>query len=122
MASTKTEQPLLTYRGNCHCKAFVYEVKLPVIRAVKQCNCSICHKKGYLWVFPETVDHFKFVKGDEDAISSYTFNAKSKVHKVTKLSSRGIPCHVPSQKSSELTDSASFTVLSDMCNTSHGCG
>lgn len=84
MAAAETEQPLRTYRGNCHCKAFVYEAQLPEIKAVKQCNCSICHKKGYLWVMPETVNHFKIVKGDENTLTTYTFNAKNRSHKVRR--------------------------------------
>ncbi|KAK9441369.1 glutathione-dependent formaldehyde-activating enzyme [Metarhizium brunneum] len=76
-----TRQPLRTYRGNCHCKAFVYEVQLPEIKAVKQCNCSICHKKGYLWVLAQETGHFKIVKGGEDTLSSYTFNTKNRIHK-----------------------------------------
>ncbi|EFY99659.1 glutathione-dependent formaldehyde-activating enzyme [Metarhizium robertsii ARSEF 23] len=76
-----TRQPLRTYRGNCHCKAFVYEVQLPEIKAVKQCNCSICHKKGYLWVLVQETGHFKIVKGSEDTLSSYTFNTKNRIHK-----------------------------------------
>ncbi|OAA49624.1 glutathione-dependent formaldehyde-activating enzyme [Metarhizium rileyi] len=85
MASADTQQTLRTYRGNCHCKAFVYEIQVPEIKAVKQCNCSICHKKGYLWVLPETVDHFKIVKGCQDTLSSYGFNAKNRIHKAHTL-------------------------------------
>ncbi|KID92432.1 glutathione-dependent formaldehyde-activating GFA [Metarhizium guizhouense ARSEF 977] len=81
MAPEDTRQPLRTYRGNCHCKAFVYEVQLPEIKAVKQCNCSICHKKGYLWVLAQETGHFKVVKGGEDTLSSYTFNTKNRIHK-----------------------------------------
>ncbi|KAK8922494.1 hypothetical protein VCV18_006550 [Metarhizium anisopliae] len=80
-----TRQPLRTYRGNCHCKAFVYEVQLPEIKAVKQCNCSICHKKGYLWVLVQETGHFKIVKGGEDTLSSYPFNTKNRIHKVHTL-------------------------------------
>jgi hypothetical protein len=85
MSSADTEQPLRTYRGNCHCKAFVYEVQLPEIKVVYQCNCSICHKKGYLWTFPERADHFKIVKGDENTLSDYTFNALNRAHKVNEV-------------------------------------
>lgn len=120
MAATDTEQSLRTYRGNCHCKAFVYEARLPEIKAAHQCNCSICHKKGYLWVMPQTVDHFKIIKGDENTLTSYTFNAKNRSHKVNEpyypfslfskyLGSIGADCRV-------------FVVLSDMCHASYGDG
>ncbi|POR31142.1 Centromere protein V [Tolypocladium paradoxum] len=80
MATTETE-PLRTYRGNCHCGAFVYEVELPEIKSVFQCNCSICHKKAYLWVFPGEADNFRVVKGTDDTLTGYRFGPKKLVHK-----------------------------------------
>ncbi|KAK4239026.1 centromere protein V [Achaetomium macrosporum] len=80
--STSTEKEdaqLRTYRGNCHCKALVYEVQLPEIKLAHECNCSICHKKGYLWVFPKTKP--QFVKGDDAALKNYTFGSRKIVHK-----------------------------------------
>lgn len=88
MSSTEAP-PLRTYRGNCHCTAFVYEIKVPEIKAVKQCNCSICHKKGYLWVFPGA-DDFNFVKGIEDDLTSYAFNDGKINHKVNLKENHGI--------------------------------
>lgn len=38
------EQALQTYQGNCHCGAFKFVVKLPVLKQVVACNCSICSK------------------------------------------------------------------------------
>jgi len=82
MASNPEEAPeLKTYRGNCHCGAFVYEVQLPEIKSAGQCNCSICTKKGYLWAFPSTVN-FKVVKGDESELTEYQFGSKNLSHKV----------------------------------------
>lgn len=75
----KTEATKI-YRGNCHCGAFVYEVELPEIKSVTACNCSICSKKGYLWVKPSEI---KAVKGDEAALSTYTFGSNTYVHKVS---------------------------------------
>lgn len=77
----KPEQAPKTYRGNCHCGAFVYEVELPEIKSVNECNCSICYKKGYLWLFPPA-DAFKIVKGDEDALTAYSFSTGTTLHKV----------------------------------------
>lgn len=42
---------LETYRGNCHCGAYVYEVKTHEIKTAIGCNCSSCLKKAYLWLF-----------------------------------------------------------------------
>ena len=71
---------LKTYRGNCHCGAFVFEIDVPEIKVVKECNCSICTRKAYLHVRPGK-DNFRVVKGDVDGLSSYTFGAKKIEHK-----------------------------------------
>ncbi|KAI1278157.1 glutathione-dependent formaldehyde-activating enzyme [Xylaria sp. FL0933] len=71
---------LKTYRANCHCTGYVYEVTLPEISKASQCNCSVCYKKGALWVFPKPAD-VKFVKGDPATLSDYTFGKKAFIHK-----------------------------------------
>jgi hypothetical protein len=80
MADT-AELPLQTYRGNCHCGAFVYEAQLPEIKVAYECNCSICYKKAYLWNFAGP-GGIKIVKGDDNTLKSYTFNAGNTIHKV----------------------------------------
>ncbi|KAF6842109.1 glutathione-dependent formaldehyde-activating enzyme [Colletotrichum plurivorum] len=77
---TKAEEPKQTYRGNCHCAAFVYEVQLPEIKSASQCNCSICVKKGALWLMPKN-DDFKVVKGALSDLSSYSFGTGQMIHK-----------------------------------------
>ena len=79
-----TEKSLKTYRGNCHCGAFVYEIQSPEITSVGCCNCAICIKKGYLEHFPGP-ENFKFVKGNEDDLTTYTFGPKKLAHKVSTL-------------------------------------
>ncbi|KAI1806150.1 glutathione-dependent formaldehyde-activating enzyme [Daldinia bambusicola] len=54
---------LKTYRGSCHCGAYVYEAKMPHAFKVLECNCSSCYKKGALWVVPEP-GNIRFVKGE----------------------------------------------------------
>ncbi|KAI3331521.1 glutathione-dependent formaldehyde-activating enzyme [Xylariaceae sp. AK1471] len=73
------EAPLKTYRGNCHCAAFVYEITLPEIKQVTECNCSICYKKGAIFVFPKPSD-VKFVKGDPSTLAHYNFNTNKFTH------------------------------------------
>jgi hypothetical protein len=83
MASTtdQPQAPTKTYRGNCHCGAFVYEAQMPEIKKVIDCNCSLCHKKGYLFaVTPQST--VKIVKGDENALTSYQFGEKKLQHMV----------------------------------------
>ncbi|KAI0404513.1 glutathione-dependent formaldehyde-activating enzyme [Xylaria palmicola] len=74
------QAPLKTYRGNCHCAAFVYEITLPEIKQVSECNCSVCYKKAALWAFPAPAD-VKFVKGDPSALANYNFGKGQFTHK-----------------------------------------
>ncbi|KAI0535044.1 glutathione-dependent formaldehyde-activating enzyme [Xylaria digitata] len=74
------EPNLRTYRANCHCAAYVYEVTLPEISTASQCNCSVCYKKAALWVFPKPSD-VRFVKGDPTTLTNYTFGKRNFTHK-----------------------------------------
>ena len=76
-------EPPRTYRGNCHCKAFVYEIRVPTIRDVYECDCSICRKKGYLLVFvADAAADFSVVAGAEAGLTTYTFGEGKYEHKV----------------------------------------
>lgn len=75
------DQPLKTYRGNCHCAAFVFEFKAPEITEAYECNCSICRKKGYLLVIPAE-DSFGVVEGSEDQLTTYSYGEGKYEHKV----------------------------------------
>lgn len=75
-----SEDNLKTYRGNCHCGAFIYEAKLPEITSFTECNCSICHKKGNAYLIPAD-GQVNVVKGSIDELASYTFNRGSFVHR-----------------------------------------
>ncbi|KAK3687489.1 Mss4-like protein [Podospora appendiculata] len=77
MADTQ-DQEVKAYRGNCHCGAFIYEFSMPEIKTANACNCSICTKKGYVWVFPG--ESLKVVK-DKGTLVEYKFNAGNTVHK-----------------------------------------
>jgi hypothetical protein len=75
-------QELKTYHGNCHCGAFKFSIKVPELTEVTECNCSICFKKGYKWVFPGE-DGFTVEKG-EGCLKEYEFGQKATTHKVRK--------------------------------------
>ncbi|PSR80658.1 glutathione-dependent formaldehyde-activating enzyme [Coniella lustricola] len=68
------------YRGSCHCAKFVYEVNLPEIKSYDECNCSICFKKGYAWVFPKDDSHLRFVKGAKEDLTVYSFGKSDFSH------------------------------------------
>ena len=83
-----------TYRGNCHCGALVYTAQLPDLKSASICNCSVCTKKGYLWI-PLERDLFQVIKGDETSLAVYSFSPRKILHKVCSLVSAieqtGIP-------------------------------
>lgn len=49
---------LTAYKGTCHCGRNRFEVHLreAQITNALACNCSLCHKAGYLWAIPEAGD------------------------------------------------------------------
>ncbi|MCJ1283673.1 hypothetical protein MMC26_003004 [Xylographa opegraphella] len=71
--------PPKTYCGNCHCAAFKFSLTVPKITSVQTCNCSICSKKGYLWVYPRK-EAFTIERG-EDALAEYHSASKAFTHK-----------------------------------------
>ena len=66
-----------TYTGGCHCGEVRFEVTAD-LSSVVSCNCSICQKRGALWVFvaPES---FALRAGLED-LKDYQFGKKSFHH------------------------------------------
>ncbi|KAI1480066.1 hypothetical protein F4774DRAFT_379541 [Daldinia eschscholtzii] len=67
-------QPTKKYRGNCHCTAYVFEVKLPdTIKTGLEANCSYSYKRGGIYLSPDNDDDITFVKGDPTTLSNYTF-------------------------------------------------
>ncbi|EHK23573.1 uncharacterized protein TRIVIDRAFT_17139, partial [Trichoderma virens Gv29-8] len=73
------EAETVTYRGNCHCGSFVFETKVPEIKSALDCNCSICSKKGYLWIFPGE-GNVNIVKGSVEELTAYEFGPKKLKH------------------------------------------
>ncbi|KAL6817825.1 Mss4-like protein [Trichoderma sp. SZMC 28015] len=81
MTVTQDQPSRRTYRGNCHCGSFVYEVDLPELRSVVECDCSFCSRTGNLYVLTDEESNFRIVKGTEEKLKSYTFGAGNKIHK-----------------------------------------
>lgn len=63
---------MVTHKGGCHCGRVRFEVVAPAKIRVSQCNCSICHKSGYLGLIVPA-DRFRLVAG-ADCLSTYRFN------------------------------------------------
>lgn len=91
-----SEGSLKTYRGNCHCGAFVYEAKLPEIKSYDECNCSICHKLGYAWLFPGQ-GNFDVVKGSIDGLTAYTFGNGKYIYRFCPDCGTAVMADMPDQ-------------------------
>jgi len=68
---------MTTYRGSCHCGRIRLEAD-GELEAVSICNCSICHRTGYLhWTVPP--DAFRLVAG-EGEYATYEFGSRVAKH------------------------------------------
>lgn len=63
---------LSPYAGGCHCGAVRFTVQLPDSLDVEDCNCSICHKSGFLHVIVPLAQ-FELIQG-QDQLRLYQFN------------------------------------------------
>ena len=72
------DAPMSWKTGGCHCGAVRFEVLAPHEIQVRECNCSICRKSGYLHLIVDK-ERFRLTQG-EDKITSYTFNTGTAKH------------------------------------------
>ncbi len=64
---------MTTHTGGCHCGAVRFTVDMTLEKTLV-CNCSHCHKKGFILSFVPT-ETFTLTHG-EDMLTSYRFNKK----------------------------------------------
>jgi len=69
---------MVTHTGGCHCGRVRFEVQAAARFEVKDCNCSMCAKSGYLHLMVPK-ERFKLVAGG-DALTTYEFNTKTAKH------------------------------------------
>jgi hypothetical protein len=74
------DAPTVTYKASCHCGAFQYDVTAsPPFEdpsaSVMECNCSICTRNGYLFIYVPN-DRIVFAKGsiEEFRVSKRLFH------------------------------------------------
>lgn len=73
----------MRYTGACHCGAVRFEVEAAAELSIRECNCSICHKGGFLHlIVPKS--QFTLLSGEE-ALSLYTFNTGVAKHHFCKV-------------------------------------
>ncbi len=65
------------YHGSCHCGAVKFEVDAEISQ-LDRCNCSICTKKGGVFIRVPG-DRFRLLQGEDD-LNLYRFNKKIAKH------------------------------------------
>jgi len=74
--------PKIWQDGSCHCGAVTFKVlhePLEESIPIRCCNCSICHKKGYLTIYPERKE-IEWLSG-WDGMKNYRFGTETRDHK-----------------------------------------
>ena len=69
--------------GGCHCGMVRFAVLAPDVIEVKECNCSICHRTGYLHLIVDK-ERFRLLSG-EDKLTTYRFNTGIAKHHFCSL-------------------------------------
>ncbi|KAF3040647.1 hypothetical protein E8E11_007975 [Didymella keratinophila] len=83
LASLPTFDPNSTsvHTASCHCGTIQYTITLsPPLSTQKvgSCNCTICTKNGYLFLYPRRQD--VVIHKGENALKSYQFGEKQLLH------------------------------------------
>lgn len=79
------DEGLKTYRGNCHCKAYLFEARITEIKTAYACNCSLCVRRATLYATPLNPAAINWIKGNENSMADYMFGAKTFHHKVCRI-------------------------------------
>lgn len=67
-----------TCRGSYHCGRVQFEIDAKPTR-LSQCNCSICTKKGALYVPTAEIEALRITAGESE-LTSYRFNTQRATH------------------------------------------
>lgn len=81
LSMTKTNQ-LTTYEGGYHCGAVRFRITIGQQEAL-DCNCSICHKKGFLHLIIP-LKQFTLLSG-ANFLTTYTFNTHLAKHTFCRI-------------------------------------
>ncbi|KAF1840031.1 uncharacterized protein K460DRAFT_399646 [Cucurbitaria berberidis CBS 394.84] len=78
------DAPTAIYKASCHCGAFAYTItQAPPLNdpsaQVMDCNCSICSRNGYLFIYTSN-DRVEFTKGGIEQFKTYSFASKKMAH------------------------------------------
>ena len=75
--------PMNWKTGGCHCGMVRFAVLAPDVIEVKECNCSICRRTGYLHLIVDK-ERFRLLSG-EDKLTTYRFNTGIAKHHFCSL-------------------------------------
>ena len=67
-----------TFRGSCHCGRVTFEVDANPTE-LSECNCSLCHKKGAVYLKATEVGALRIRTGEAD-LAVYQFNTHTAKH------------------------------------------
>ena len=71
------------HQGGCHCGRVRFDVLAPAELEVRECNCSICRKSGFLHlIVPKS--RFILLQGG-DSLATYAFNTGVAQHLFCKI-------------------------------------
>ena len=70
-----TTTDMKTYTGHCHCGAYKFTLTRPPLDSYTTCNCSICARKGYMYIDIPEGSTFKVERGD-DKLKRYYFGSR----------------------------------------------
>lgn len=71
------------FSGGCHCGAVRFEVEAEEPLSITECNCSICHRTGYLHLIVDA-ERFHLLTG-ESALTDYRFNTGTACHRFCRV-------------------------------------
>jgi hypothetical protein len=116
MADTTIALALKTYQGACHCGEIKFSLTVPEIKIVTECNCSICFRKAYTWVFPPA-GGLVFEEGNgAERLRAYEFAGRRMEHRVCCEfhSGLGIENRKTNKVSVSFTNRCSFVQLAEL--------
>lgn len=68
----------MRFDGSCHCGQVRFELEATITR-LSQCNCSMCSRKGALYIPVRDIEAVRIIAGASE-LSEYQFNTKTAIH------------------------------------------
>ena len=69
---------MVTRTGGCHRGRVKFEVDTPQVLTAYECNCSICHRLGFIHLIVGA-SAFRLIQGRESLVT-YSFNTRTAKH------------------------------------------